>query len=62
MMEWGIMLISMGIISLFGERIPYIGQLPGDFTIQGEHFKIRLPLTSCFLLSIILSTIFWLLR
>jgi len=51
----GVVLIVVGVIVLFSERIPGIGRLPGDILIKREHFTFYLPLTTSLLLSLIVS-------
>ena len=44
-----------------GGRLPF-GKLPGDIAIQKENFSFYFPLTTCILISVILTLIMWLLR
>jgi len=39
-----------------------LGHLPGDIAIRGERFSFYFPITTCILLSALLSLLFWLLR
>jgi len=39
-----------------------LGHLPGDISIRGERFSFYFPITTCILLSALLSLLFWLLR
>jgi hypothetical protein len=39
-----------------------LGHLPGDISIRGERFSFYLPITTCIVLSVLLSLLFWLLR
>jgi len=58
----GIIIAAIGIIITFAGKIPWLGRLPGDLYIKRENFTFYFPLTTCILLSIILSLIFWLLK
>ena len=58
----GIILILIGIIMTAGPKIPWIGRLPGDIIIKKEHFSFYFPLTSCIIVSIILTLLFYLLK
>jgi hypothetical protein len=51
-----------GVILLLAHKIPYIGRLPGDIYVKKENFTFYFPLTTCIVVSIILSLIFWLFR
>ena len=44
-----------------GGRLPF-GKLPGDIAIQKENFSFYFPLTTCVLISVILTLIMWLLK
>ncbi len=57
---FGILLIILGIIFSFSGKIPYLGKLPGDIFVKKENFTFYFPLTTCILISIILSLIFYL--
>jgi len=49
-----------GILFIYGEKFPilkYIGKLPGDIRIQKENFSFYFPITTCILLSIIVTII-----
>jgi Protein of unknown function (DUF2905) len=56
----GIVLIIVGIIVTLAGKIPGVGKLPGDILIKKENFSFYFPLTTCILLSIILSTFMYL--
>jgi len=56
----GFLLILLGLIFSFAEKIPYLGRLPGDILIKKENFTFYFPLGTCILISIILSIIFYL--
>lgn len=56
---FGIVLVLVGLILTTGIKIPYLGKLPGDICIKRSNFTFYFPLTTCILLSIILSLIFW---
>ena len=38
----------------------WLGRLPGDIAIRGEHGGFYFPIVTCLLISLILSAIFWL--
>jgi len=58
---FGIVLVLVGLILSSGIKIPYLGKLPGDICIKRPNFTFYFPLTTCILLSAILSLIFWIL-
>lgn len=57
----GIISIVVGSLFLLANKLPFIGRLPGDILIKKEHFSFYFPITTCILISLILSLIFWLL-
>ena len=55
----GVALVIVGIIITMAGKIPGVGKLPGDIFIKKENFSFYFPLTTCILLSIILSAIMY---
>jgi hypothetical protein len=58
----GIVFVIMGIAFLFGDKIPFLGRLPGDISIQKERFSLYFPITTCIIISIVLSILFAIFR
>ena len=59
----GIILILAGLIIYFaGDKLGWIGHLPGDIRVEKENIKFYFPVTTMILLSILLSVIIWLIR
>lgn len=58
----GVILIIVGIAFVFGDKIPFLGKLPGDIMIKKERFSIYLPITTSIIVSIILTILFSLFR
>jgi hypothetical protein len=54
--------VAAGLLVSFFPKIPLLGKLPGDIHVHRGNFSIFFPITTCILLSILLSLIFWLLR
>ncbi|MEK7377680.1 MAG: DUF2905 domain-containing protein [Candidatus Binatota bacterium] len=59
---FGILLVALGLIFSFGVKIPWLGHLPGDIYIRRENFSFYFPLTTCLLISLILTLVLYLLR
>lgn len=55
----GLLLVGLGLLLLFAEKIPYIGRLPGDIIIRKKNFTFYFPLMTGLLLSLILSLILY---
>jgi hypothetical protein len=58
----GFILIIVGIGFMFGDKIPFIGKLPGDILIRRERFSFYFPITTSIIISIILTILFSLFR
>ncbi len=55
----GIILVVVGLLMTLAGKIPGVGKLPGDILIKKENFSFYFPLTTCILLSIIVSVIMY---
>ncbi len=55
-------LIVVGVILTVSPKIPWLGRLPGDIRIQRGGFSLYVPLTTCIILSLILSFLLSLFR
>lgn len=58
----GVLLSIMGGLFLLGEKISWLGHLPGDIQIERKNFRFHFPLGTCIVLSMILSILLWLIR
>jgi hypothetical protein len=58
----GVFIIAFGLLLLVGEKIPWIGKLPGDIIVKKEKLTFYFPVTTSILISIILTLLFTLFR
>jgi uncharacterized membrane protein YkgB len=58
----GVLIIVIGLLLLLGEKIPWVGRLPGDIVIRKKNFTFYFPLATSILISIILTLLFALFR
>jgi hypothetical protein len=59
----GIILVIAGLIIYFaGDKLGWIGRLPGDIRIEKENTRFYFPVTTMILLSVLLSVILWVIR
>lgn len=58
----GIGLIILGLIVSAAGKIPWLGHLPGDITIQRDRFTFYFPLTTCILISVIITLVLYFFR
>lgn len=57
----GLLLLIAGAAWPWLSRLPF-GRLPGDLTIERENFSFHFPLTSCLIISLVLTLVLWLIR
>lgn len=58
----GVLITVVGLVWMISPSIPWIGKLPGDVVIERMNFRFYFPLTTCILLSLLLTGILWLVR
>ncbi len=58
----GVLLTVMGLLFVVGEKIPWLGKLPGDLLIKRDRVTIYIPFTTSILISILLSLLLVLFR
>ena len=57
----GGLLFAVGLAMFFlGDKLRFLGRLPGDIRYETAHVKIYVPLTTMLLLSVLLSVAMWL--
>ena len=57
----GVVLVVAGLLWPWLGKLG-LGRLPGDIVIEGENFRLYLPITTSLLVSIVLSLVLWLLN
>ena len=58
----GVALAAVGLLIWSGFGRGWLGRLPGDIHYTRGNFGFSFPLTTCLLVSLVLTLIFWLLR
>ena len=59
----GLGLVALGLLIWLGGKMNLpLGRLPGDIRIDRPNFKFYFPLTTCLLISIVVTLIAWLVR
>jgi hypothetical protein len=56
----GLVLAALGALVWASPSIPWLGRLPGDIRIERPGFRFYLPITSCLLISGLVSLGYWL--
>ncbi len=59
---FGLILVALGGLFMLGDKIPFLGRLPGDIHIQKGTFNFYFPVVTCIIISIILTIILNLFR
>jgi len=54
----GAILIAIGLLWPWLQKIPF-GRLPGDIVVNREGFRFFMPITTCIVISIIISLLLW---
>ena len=58
----GIASIAVGLLFTFGGKMPWLGHLPGDIYVQRGRFSFYFPITTCIVVSILISLVLYLFR
>jgi Protein of unknown function (DUF2905) len=58
----GIALVILGLLFSLAGKIPWLGHLPGDIYVQRGRFTFYFPVTTCLLISIIMTLIVYFFR
>jgi formate hydrogenlyase subunit 3/multisubunit Na+/H+ antiporter MnhD subunit len=58
----GIAIVVLGVLFTFGGRIPWLGNLPGDIHIQRGRFSLYFPITTCVVISAVISLVLYFFR
>ena len=56
---FGLILVVVGVVLSFAGKLPWLGNLPGDITIQRERFSFYFPITTCILISVLISLVLY---
>ena len=58
----GLALAGLGALLWLGPKVPWLGHLPGDLSVERPNFRFYFPLTTCIIVSVVLTLLVWLLR
>ncbi len=56
----GLVLVIVGVLMLFIQKLPFLGRLPGDIIIRKRNFTFYFPLATSIIISIIVSIVLYL--
>jgi uncharacterized protein HemY len=57
----GAVLLIIGLLLVFANKVPFFGKLPGDILIKRGNFTFYFPLTTGIIVSILVSLVLFLL-
>lgn len=55
----GLVIVGVGLLLTFFDRIPFLGKLPGDISIKRENLSFHFPVTTSIVISLLLSFALW---
>lgn len=58
----GLVMAVIGVFLLAGDKIPWLGRLPGDLLFKGKKVSFYFPITTCILISVLLTLVLYLFR
>jgi thiosulfate reductase cytochrome b subunit len=58
----GFLLIIIGLIIYFSDKLPFIGKMPGDILVKKKNFTFYFPVVTSIILSIVISLILYLIN
>ncbi len=56
----GLLIAGTGVALMLADKIPFLGRLPGDFSVKKDNFHFYFPLATSLIVSIVLSLVLWL--
>ena len=59
----GVLIIVIGLIVYFlGDKLHWLGRLPGDIRVERENFRFYFPITTMILASLLLTLLLYVIR
>ena len=56
----GLALAGLGGLLWLGPKVPWLGRLPGDISVEQPNFRFYFPLTTCIIASVLVTLLAWL--
>ena len=53
----GAVLLVVGLLVMFADRVPFLGKLPGDVVVRKKNFTLYVPIVTSLLLSLVLTLV-----
>jgi len=59
----GALIVVAGLIVwILGDKLRFLGRLPGDIRIERDNYRIYIPITTMLLVSVVLTLISWVIQ
>jgi len=55
----GAVIAGLGLFLMVADKVSWFGQLPGDIYVEGDGYSFYFPITTCILLSLVLSLLMY---
>ena len=55
---FGVALALVGGLLVVAGKVPFLGRLPGDILVRRENWSVFFPLTTCIVISVVLTLLF----
>jgi formate hydrogenlyase subunit 3/multisubunit Na+/H+ antiporter MnhD subunit len=59
---FGLVIVVVGVVLSLAGKLPWLGNLPGDITIQRDRFSFYFPITTCIIVSVVISLVLYFFR
>ena len=53
----GAVLLVVGLLVMFADRVPFLGKLPGDVMVRKKNFTFYFPIVTSILVSLVLTLV-----
>lgn len=57
----GVIFVVLGLFWPLWQKLN-LGRLPGDFVFKSDNFRFYFPLTTCIVISVVLSILLWIFK
>ena len=56
----GLVVVLVGVVLMLAGRVPWLGRLPGDISVQRGNWSFYFPVVTSLVVSVLLTLLFWL--